>query len=404
MKPYQQQLTSHPIHGVIAQLRQLLATPGLQGEDANVRMQLDKVAALIGYAEQCVRLLVPELTNFDILTSAQQHIQNVINEVNAYGGDKNLAHLINAASHANQAIIHFNQLAVPPSEVVSGTLASILASHRTASDQFIAVLSKQRDQLQAELVSTKERLTQQDQAIAQAKEVIEAQKNALGTELVALKTQFSELKSGWQDSSKQLFDGFSANYAEVVRSGESSRDKFLQESEGRAGQVLDRLASLQAEAEKTTGAIGVTGLVGSYQTSADQEQDSANLFRWIALGIMGTAALVLAATLVEMAFYGLDWKPALVRLIGALILSFPGGYCAAESGRHRKAATRARRFEMELSSLSAYLATMPVEQVNQLKLQLSSRFFGREEPDEKLGAVMPLDKFIDLATEMAKRK
>lgn len=109
---------------------------------------------------------------------------------------------------------------------------------------------------------------------------------------------------------------------------------------------------------------------------------------------MVVGVLCVAGIVIQVSQKDFNWEVALFRLAVAIVCGAPAWYCAHESTHHRKIEHRNRRIELELASLSSYLAEMPDEDRRRIILELSKDYFGRDDeraPEElitKLKAVL----------------
>ncbi|CAN0605027.1 unnamed protein product, partial [Ectocarpus sp. 12 AP-2014] len=116
-------------------------------------------------------------------------------------------------------------------------------------------------------------------------------------------------------------------------------------------QLVKDLETKLEEAKKIVNVIGNVGVTGNYQIIANEHKDSANFWRWVAIGFMSVFSGLLIWTLIDLSADGFDWTKSLIRLIAAAALSYPATYAAKESTKHRKLETLNRTAELELASV-----------------------------------------------------
>ena len=102
--------------------------------------------------------------------------------------------------------------------------------------------------------------------------------------------------------------------------------------------------------------------------------------------IIGVAILVvpeIAKMSKDIANYSLDWKLTLGRIPFSLILFVPAFYLARESSKHRNTEIQNRRREHILTTIDPYLARLPKDKAEQIKIDIAKGIFSEGSfPDE----------------------
>lgn len=214
--------------------------------------------------------------------------------------------------------------------------------------------------------------------------------------------QTAEFNTQFQTSEKARVDKYDAVLTklekrvddEVVRLGTKADTEF-EKLATKAGTTLEVLGKFHDDAAKVFGVVVNTLQAGAYSSYANEEKKTANLLRWsaIALMILGVAVLVIpeiAKFIKEAANYALDWHVTLGRIPFSIILFVPAFYLARESNKHRNTEVLNRRRELILSTIDPYLALLPDEKAQQIKLDIAKGIFSE-------GAQPTSDSSIDEA-------
>ncbi len=279
-------------------------------------------------------------------------------------------------------------------ETQKGRIDTLIAEQQTQFSTrlstFESQVSEQKNRLETlhneqQLLFTQrsdERGTKFNEQCARFEQSEAARTKRSGDQLTELRTEFATLSKQTTDSAQRL----------MSEEGERFR-VFLQKSEQEAEVSLRALQARLDEAVRIVGLIGNTGLTGNYQRVANQESVVANRFRWIAIACMVAMVLCVLWIVAHVNRADFDWEVALFRLAAAIVCLAPGWYCAKESGRHRRVAERNRRIELELASLSPYLAELPDAERLKIVGELSHQYFGGE-IDEKEGSASKETKWL----------
>jgi hypothetical protein len=129
------------------------------------------------------------------------------------------------------------------------------------------------------------------------------------------------------------------------------------------------------------GLVGTDGVAGGYQKSANDERAAANLWRKISMG-----SISLAAIWIFIKYFlgfdltpngGINWAEAITATSLTVVLLGGAGYAARQSKLHRETEQQMRWFSLEVQAIDPFLSSLPIEQQNQLKNDLSQKLFGQ---------------------------
>lgn len=341
------------------------------------------------------RAIDPDLLSNDIIQNVGPQISGLHGNVNHYAQNKNFGHIDNANAHLDNAINYSRAItATPlPSDVqaITATAASFQESvaaglaeaRRSVAGLKVSVGNQQAavDATNAKLAETNKTIEQQkarlDQAISAIQQQTAQAEAKRGTDFAATTARINELSLA---QTKDIEARFAAEATERAK----LHDEEIRLITEFDKEHLDFLEKRRKEVDEIFGAIGSASLSGHFERSANSDAKTANLLRWIALGLMGAMIAIGVYTYAHSITHPeVDWKIFAFRLATTIIVAVPAVYAAQESSKHRERERKNRTLQLELASIDAYLALLPQGKQHELKEKLTEHFFGRAEPLEK---------------------
>jgi hypothetical protein len=331
--------------------------------------------------------LDPELFNLSAWGNLASWLNNAHAQINGFGQNRNIGHLHNANSFIDNLLDLFRPLdtgatveefksIADANAVFQQKIVEDLQSVRARGDE----IKKHLDSLSAAIAQAKARLDENNQ-------VIQQQKTRLDQSIAEFQKQFSSA----QDSRAKDFTAELRNHSdeflkqeklfETQFNGTTSQRKqeyevFLEDIRKQSHAHLDFLKKRENEVDKIFGAIGATAFAGNFKITADNEARAANLWRWIALALMGAMIAVGAYAFYFSIGHETDWRVFAFRLGTVIVLAVPAAYAANESSKHREREKLNRKVHLELASIDAYLVLLPEDKRNAIKGNLAEKFFG----------------------------
>ena len=148
--------------------------------------------------------------------------------------------------------------------------------------------------------------------------------------------------------------------------------------EKQSADVIKNLQTKLAEAKELVNIVGNVGVTGNYQKIANQHKESANFFRWVALGFMIVMSGLLIFSIIELSSTDFNLYKSLVRILAAAVLTYPAVYASRESTRHRNLETQNRNLELELASIGPFIELLPEAKKETIKEELVKKYFGQQ--------------------------
>jgi len=374
---------------------------GLSAQDLTEYSRLLKVLKVLASR---FSKLDPELFNLNTWGNLPNWLTSVNVHINNFVQNHNIGHLHHANNFADNVLDLFRPLD-------TGATVKELKSLADANTVFQKKIIEELQSVRARAEEAKKQLDSLSAAISQAKarldennQVIQQQKTRLDQSIAEFQKQFSSAQdSRAKDFAAELkkhSDEFfkQAKLFEIQSNGATSQrkqeyDAFFEDIHKQSDAHLDFLKTREDEVNKIFGTIGSTAFAGNFKTTADNEANAANLWRWIALGLMAAMIAVGGYAFYYSIGHETDWRVFAFRLGTVIVLAVPAVYAANESSKHREREKLNRKVHLELASIDAYLVLLPEDKRNTIKGNLAEKFFGVPVLKEKGDEVTQRDLF-----------
>jgi hypothetical protein len=385
MSRWDDQFNSHAVNTSLSNLFERLEDNALESQDPEVIDLVDKIKQMANYCETCLQNTIPQLVTAGQLKGLNNQIQNVLSELNSYISAKDISHLNNASSHVDATMTQINAFPIPRQQLSEeGFTKSLLAFKATIEGAY------------NDIQTTKDALATQ---LTKMTDETRSNQGAIQKTLTKIKTLDSNIDTKEQQFQQTLESNLANNkkkFEATVSGYETTFTGLITELKSNAQVIIETLEQNKKSASDLVQIIGNIGITGNYQKIANEERDSANNWRNIALTLMIGMVLVIGTIIGLSVSEGFDWKLALFRIGTALVLVIPATYAARESSRHRSLESYNRRAELELASLGPFLEKLPEDTKIKLKEQLTGKFFGMNMPQEGSNENLSANALIDL--------
>lgn len=150
------------------------------------------------------------------------------------------------------------------------------------------------------------------------------------------------------------------------------------------------------------GGVSSRVIAQDYETSASSEMKAAN---WLRYGSLFCMALIIG--LVGYSFWhstqtSFNLESSIFRIVLAFLLSVPAAYLARESTKHREKQYAYLQTSLDLKAISPYLASLPEDMQNQIKVDIANRIFGAKESGFQVTESYPVNTH-ELIMELIKK-
>lgn len=408
MSRWSEQFESNAIHQTLKQMSDWLNVE-VKDIDADHEAERRRLAKSISAIIEVVGGLDPELFPDQQLSQLNQHLRQapMWNNLQAYASSPTTQHLRDANDHLTSIVPNIFQLAALSRQPKA---REIIKAVEEAYDAFCSALEKRDHDFKARLDENNDKLGALDR---QARDLTEAQATLKQNTETALTTwqsehtaaqseraeayskaqiergtKFDEALREWRAKSETEIKDISAKHTEKLQ---TAFDKYQNDAEIR---IADMKAKHEAILE-IHGLVGTDGVAGGYQKGATDELKAANFWRWVSMGALAVAAIWILVKY----FMGFDltpsgevnWAEVVTAASLTLILLGAAGYAARQSKLHRETEQHMRWFALEIKAIDPFLSSLPSEQQNELKNQLSQKLFGQNRltADKSEGSVDP---------------
>ncbi len=400
MSRWAQQFNSHPFLVSLNELRDEIATITNGDGDSGITFELARLAKVAAFIESSLSSADPDLISFVQLDGVNQSLINSRNQVKAFIDNKNISSLVEANKAADNALAFTAQ-------IFSLTSNHEVESLSRASGVYTSLLNKQHLEYKQAVTATLDELNKKVGEFNPKTE-------ELGKTLESLKTQLQTVEQTIQAQTADFNKQFSAS--ELDRGGKfdgvidrltQKSDQEFKELSIKAGKSLEVLSKYLDDSKKIFGVVVNTLQAGAYSSYANSEKKTANILRWVVLGMMGLAIIILIypeilRIWVDGSGYEFDWKKALGRVPFSVVLFVPAFYLARESGKHRNNEILNRRRELILSTIDPYLALLTADKADQIKADIAKGIFSEGQiPSDSDGA--EASNFIAQLTNLIKQ-
>lgn len=375
MKSFEDQYAEHAIHNVVEQLSTSLDDIPVGDTDGDVVNYISRIGQGAAFIRDRLGIASPVLTTAAKLNQLQQPVQACLNEVNQYKANKNVAHLANSSNQLDIALAQAASLISLDQSNAEVTSDDAIGFKRLADATIDSLKAKTKD-AEAKVAG----VTQSCEKLAQAVEAQNSRVTAINQEIEAKVTAVQNEFTQSQNDKKKAFD---ALVSEVRDAHTVKLDELSKSSK----EALNALGAQQQEAEHIVHLIGNIGVTGNFRGAATHEAKMANVFRVVALACFFGMVIVILYMGVASLHEKFDMWLAIFRFAIGFAFLVPGVYAARESSRHRTLEHRNRRAELELASIDSYLNSLPKEKQDEIKAELSPKYFGGndEKADEQDG-------------------
>ena len=406
MSRWSDRYSNHQFFADWAAFKQILGTIAPPAEDPQAVQEVARMHKVVGYVDTLLKKLDPELWGLNFVSAAHGSLTNAVSELSNYPTNQNQHHLSNANNFLDSMMLSVQQQPLAPvfpgAKATQGAAESYTAFVQLHIGKFEGLLTAFKETLQAQQDALESRSTE----LSRRLDKLEATAERMASEFQSILARFNSDFQASENSRKELYEAQSTFFKDRA-------DRQIADSAALFAAGHSALGSALESAGKVLGSIIDTSQAGAYAQYASEEKKSANLYRYLALGLMCAAALVLflpelvnAAKAVSQ--YTIDWKAALHRLPFSVILFAPAYYLTRESSRHRNNEILNRRRQHILTTIGPYLALLDKKRAEEIKADVAKSIFSDALPTlddkspETTNVLAQVTNLVDLIVKKAK--
>lgn len=176
----------------------------------------------------------------------------------------------------------------------------------------------------------------------------------------------------FEEERKIYFERFDRSIQEFLSQGEKKIEERVEVVDGFLGERLIHFEQKGRDIDVLIAALGGKSSSASFMVHADKEGVIAERFRWAAIIAMIGIAVVLGLSLSSELL-----NPELIAMkIGfAAFSSFVVAYLAKQSAFHRAQQHKFKQKALDLSGINTYIADLPKEEQNSIKVKIAEKIF-----------------------------
>lgn len=390
---------SHPLRSLLERMTELAKSaeftdPDLLSNDVNASA-LELIFAIVASVRSMVDKSPALLVSGHGLALLQTTFQSIFNELSAYQSNKNPGHIQNAKAQIEQSVMpNLWALGPPPQAGANAQFVDFVNQSTKAARDAVKQLVNQRDALKASQSALIQQVQESQTRLESLTEIVAKQKAEAASAVADVNRIYAEKEV-------ERITVFSTTLQEL----RSAFAMFQADSERIQFEKLESLNKSKEDAARIVQVVGNTGITGNYQKIAVAEGAQANFWRWVTVVFFCVGILIAAVTFWK--FLHEPFSPetawsALIRLVYAVAITAPAWYSAKESARHRTNADRARQTELELASLGPFIELMTEEKKNEIREELTKRYFGNQAQEHTAEPPISIHKLADIATKLMK--
>lgn len=241
------------------------------------------------------------------------------------------------------------------------------------SDESAAEILSQLNEIQGEIENRKGQI---DAQLGELGGTIDQQRGRLDQAIENNQRQFSEAQERRNEEYRQLLSDVEARTNELEKQLKGGFDEAIGGTQERTGETLDALQRELVKAQEITSFVGGTSTAAGYGKEANAQKKIADGLRWLAIffGLLAAGLAVWAVIHAEQQSNP-PLSVVLAKAVGSLVFAGLAGYVATQSGHHRLREEQARRRELDLLALPAFIATLPEDEKEEITGQVATKLF-----------------------------
>lgn len=361
MEAFRTRHKNHAVHTSLQGLWDKIADIDIpKSEDTpNLRDAYARFLRVCRYITYVIENSDPVLWNPTALNAAKTAVDTLLAQAIHFQTNKNVGHL------RNQADAALDQFAGALPVFAGKTVKEAV----NAIDCYFEDIKNSLGEIDA----FRDAINEEKEIFVKARESFETKLASLQAELKAYQTQFEEQKgrvdqlisdkqAEFTTSQTTRAEQFAASQKEQQEAADTSNDTREKDYTDRVAvwekNAAAKLQALDKKLERATEIVGIiasTGLSGNYQIEANKDHKAAGWLRIMALVCFGFMAYLVYSIVKQVSTDDFNWEVGLFRLGVSAVLLVPAFYCSKESNKHRTAARKNRRIQLELEALEPYL-------------------------------------------------
>ena len=397
-----ERIASHQVNDLLDGLSELLKeTAADLSVDDEGMAYLRRARAVVNELRGRLKATRADLIPLTVLDAAAPHLQNARTELDAFVGNRNVAHLANMDTHIDNLLAQMapllrlpfgkeSEAAVKAGKDYRSQLGELGSAARRDLDglrENEAQLAQSVDAVRASLEGVKQAA---DQTVEEVRAELDAKLAELRVEIDSQKSRLDDAISRQQDSfseaQERRVQEFAAGQKEYETTFKKQADRLIKDTGARLEQLdiaaqasLEFMKEQENRAREVLGITAATAAAGAYVEDADQQRKEADRWRRFALSIfvvlLGISSIAILAdpigtdaSAAEIVTYVAPRLPIGIGLLATF-------YASRQSAHHRERERIARRLAVELTTFRPFIAELPEDQLRSEIREATRRYF-----------------------------
>ncbi len=352
----------------------------------NYPNQVPRIRAVILALRPRIEVADPLVLTEQTLNQTNEPLTGLVNALEAYRASSDLGHMGPLAGWTESLISAVPLWPAGP-DLPETDASEIAARFRRSAGQQLRALSGDFEKVREEVAAFQQDLenrtgqwgeekTNLETQLSELSGTIEQQRGRLDQAIENYQGQFSEAQDRRGEEYRQQLTDLETRATELEQQFKGGYDQTIQDAQELTKGTVDDLSAELVKAQEITGFIGGTGTAAGYGKEADAQKKIADNFRRGAI-LFGLAAAGLAVWAIVHAERSSSpsLTVVLAKTLGSLVFAGLAGYVATQSGHHRAREEQARRLELDLLALPAFIATLSDDEKEGITGQVATNLF-----------------------------
>lgn len=377
--------------------------------DAVVASEHRRLKKAFDFLKSVIDGMDPEMSPDAQLNSLANHLnQHVVAQISNYVANSDAQHLTNANDQFTTQIQTIFQMAgVSKPQESRKAIRGVEAAY----DKFCKAVEKTKGQFAEAAEEKATEISNLETRTSELSTSLESHLSTTESQVSAWQTEFTDAQTTRAEEHSEAQIDRGKEYDVALREFNTASEKDRTATTKKHDQALTKsfatynedvidktksIGKMHASIKKLHGLATNDSVAGGYKKGADDERRAAF---WWSLASMGCYGLILLWVLFKgklgfgvAGVDGLDW-PLIVTTVSVTAVAFVAAQFAGRQSRvSRMNEQRMRWFSFEIAAIDPFISSLPVEEQQKLKQQLSEKLFGQDRViDDRPSKVRGLD-------------
>lgn len=379
---------NHPIHQKILELKS-------RCNDSKTKEKVDADLLLIiktfyQFLNDRLGLAIHALVNPDELNAIQNELQSTLTHLTEYLTDNNTGRLQAVQQNINNSMPFVRNIPIILNKA-EFNFSEINANYSDFIETKIAAINESIAQLNKDIDVSHTQFMGQNNII-----------DSLKTQLADQQNQTQEIANDFRNYLQGIQQEFEQRGILISNAQKQQFEETKTEFATRVDLLINEIMEKRDKARQMLNVIGQEGTAAHYLDTAVKHTKTANLFRWISLGLM----LIICIFILAMIWSSqgeFNWQRYALRLLSISIFIYPATYAARESSKHRNLAHQRETAAVELVSIEPFIELLDDAKKQEIKEKLTEKYFGNgHSHPQQTNATAPETVPIDMIERIIK--